>query len=128
MARGAAYACKAEYGHAVRDIDEANRIDPDSTRALNRVESTQKLRPGDSLTFYCRSQQGSSVEDRNAGNVKVGRGTVAYVTFMGKILVTLDHQGTYVWATYEDVIWIDYARRWPDGEIMNSWVRLKEEQ
>jgi tetratricopeptide (TPR) repeat protein len=126
VARGVAYACKGQYDRAVADFDRAHRVDPKSTRALDKAKA-QKLRPGDTLTFYRPWGQLVSSEDRNVGSAKVGIGTVVYVTSTGDILITRHDSIADVWTKYEDVIWVDYARRWPDGDVMNTWVRLKQE-
>ena len=56
---------------------------------------------------------------------KQQRETVFEVTPSGNIYVVLDDE-TGMWTSCKQVTSFSLARRWPDGQVMNDWVQLKE--
>jgi translation initiation factor IF-1 len=90
-----------------------------------RLSDAIKLRQGDTVTFYPWGPPVAHSPKRYGRDRETAEGSVLDVTPAGRILVELNSNGKVVWTTYQQVISFCLARRWPDGDLMNSWVELK---
>jgi translation initiation factor IF-1 len=89
-----------------------------------RLSDAIKLRRGDTVIFYPWGPP-LGVRKRYGRDTEIAEGTVFEVTPAGNIYVVLDNH-IAMWTSCKQVFSFSLARRWPDGQVMNDWVQLKE--